>query len=378
MKITFVLHLSDASGGSRVVATHARLLQARGHDVTVVSLPPRPPGLRDIARSIVRDHRLPPPVDLGTTHLDTAGVPHRILDRYRPIVDADLPDADVVIATWWRTAPWVAALSPAKGAKAHLVQHYEDWGGGPIEEIDAVYRLPLHKICVSRWLVDLLRTKFNSTDSTLVANSVDLDQFHAEPRGKQSVPTVGTLYSPVEFKRFEFTRRAFEIAAAAVPNLRMVAFGNGGPFDDIPVPRDTVFHRRPAQDQIRNIYASTDAWLMGSSSEGFGLPILEAMACRTPVISTPAGAAPELVTRGGGAVVDMKDPADMAHHIQNIVTLSDDQWRSRSDAAFAVATGYTWDNAADAMENALNDLARRRRGGTVFTPAAADRAPALR
>jgi len=42
------------------------------------------------------------------------------------------------------------------------------------------------------------------------------------------------------------------------------------------------------------------------------LPILEAMACRTPVIGTPAGPAPELLGAGGGILVRPEDPADMA------------------------------------------------------------------
>ena len=68
----------------------------------------------------------------------------------------------------------------------------------------------------------------------------------------------------------------------------------------MPLPRDTEFHLRPPQDRIRDIYSKCDAWLFGSRSEGFGLPILEAMACRTPVIGTPAGAAPELLGDGRG------------------------------------------------------------------------------
>ena len=42
MKITFVLPLASTNGGTRVVATYARILHERGHDVTVVSQAGRP------------------------------------------------------------------------------------------------------------------------------------------------------------------------------------------------------------------------------------------------------------------------------------------------------------------------------------------------
>ena len=71
-------------------------------------------------------------------------------------VDADLPDADIVIATWWETAEWVNALSPAKGRKVYFIQHHEVFSYLPVERSRATYRLPLHKIVISRWLKDLM------------------------------------------------------------------------------------------------------------------------------------------------------------------------------------------------------------------------------
>ena len=40
MKITFVLPLASTNGGIRVVATYARILHERGHDVTVMRIEP--------------------------------------------------------------------------------------------------------------------------------------------------------------------------------------------------------------------------------------------------------------------------------------------------------------------------------------------------
>jgi len=355
MRITFVLHHAEMSGGTRVVAIHAQQLMERGHDVTVVSAPLPPLGWRDKARSIVRDHRLPREPVLGPSHLDGGAVAHRVIDRYRPITDRDLPDADVVIATWWRTAPWVASLSPAKGIKCHLVQHYEDWGLGEstVAEVDAAYRLPLYKICVSRWLAELMRSKFNFSDVACVSNGVDLEQFHTPARGMQSLPTVGMLYSTQAFKGCRWTIQAVDLARREIGDLQVVAFGNETPADDLLVPHGTRYYRRPAQDAIRDIYGACDVWLVGSRSEGFGLPILEAMACRTPVISTPVGAAPELVIGGGGDLVDFEDVSGMAQRIVRYIRMSPPKWRECSDQAYNVACDHSWPRSVDAMERVL-------------------------
>src|SRR5262249_39465262 len=118
-----------------------------------------------------------------------------------------------------------------------------------------------------------------------------------------------------------------------------------------------------ARDQtLRDAYAGCDAWLSGTREEGFGLPILEAMACRTPVIATPAGAAPELLAKGGGLLVPHEDPAAMAQAIVQICSLPEPEWKALSDAALATATGYTWDDATDLFEKALQTAVERTRG----------------
>jgi glycosyltransferase involved in cell wall biosynthesis len=77
------------------------------------------------------------------------------------------------------------------------------------------------------------------------------------------------------------------------------------------------------------------------------------MACRTPVIATPAGAAPELVAPGGGIMVKREDPAEMARVIQQICGMNDAAWRAMSDIAYQTATRYTWDDATTKLEHAL-------------------------
>ncbi len=360
MKITFVMAAADLSGGNRVISIYADRLCRRGHDVTIVSRPRRHVTLKEKVLAWWRGHPMPVNRKRWPSHFDNLdGVRHHQIERHRSVTAADVPDADVVIATWWETAEWVAAFPPAKGAKAYFIQHYEAHPGQDISRVQATWRMPLHKIIIAEWLVKIAKDQFSDSDISLVPNAVDLLQFNAPPRGKQPQPIVGLMYSLVNFKGCDMSLRAFELAKKRVPELKLVSFGNRQPTAGLPLPPETDFTMQPAQDRIKEIYARCDAWLVGSRSEGFGLPILESMACRTPVIATPTGAAPELIAGGGGVLTPMDNPQAMASEIERIVNLSDGQWRKMSDAAYATATRYTWDDATNLFEAALRAAVKK-------------------
>ena len=358
MRITFVLPAANLSGGIRVVAIHAERLQKRGHQVFVVSTPPPQPTLTRKVKSFLRGRGWPTTPKREASHFDNLDMDHRVIERYRPVIAADVPNADVVVATWWETAEWVWRLPPSKGAKVHFIQDYEVWAH-PAERVDAVWRLPTTKIVISKWLADLALERFGDRNATLVPNSVDCEQFHAPPRGKQSIPTVGLMYVTIKHKGLDTSLAAFRLAARQAPGLRLMAFGLEQQHPDLQLPINSQYVMNPEQHKIRDIYASCDAWLFGSRMEGFGLPILEAMACRTPVIGTPAGAAPELLDQGGGILVKHEDPQTMADAIIRIAQMSEPQWQTMSTAAHNTASRHSWEKATDLFERALENASKR-------------------
>ncbi len=364
MRVTFVLPYAGLAGGIRVVAIYAERLRRRGHEVFVVSTPKRQVRVRRKVKSLLFDRGWPV-VDREPSHFDGVDVPHRVIERRRPVADSDVPDADVVVATWWETAEWVAALSPNKGAKAYFIQHHEIHEGQPKDRVEATWRLPMHKIIISKWLIELARDRYGDERASLVLNSVDMAQFKAPVRGKQACPTVGLLYSTAVWKGCDISFRAIEAAKRAVPNLQVVAFGAQRPDERMPLPAGVEYFLRPAQNAIKDLYAKCDVWLCGARSEGFGLPILEAMACRTPVIATPAGAAPELLDDGGGILVESEDPAEMARAIVQVCSLGTDDWKIMSDAAYATAARHTWETATDLFEQALQKAIERANAGEI-------------
>ncbi|NHX27538.1 glycosyltransferase family 4 protein, partial [Escherichia coli] len=171
MKITFVSSRPSLSGGARVIAIYADLLQALGHEVTVVAPSIEQPRLPAKLRALARGHRLR---DHPTqSHYDDLRANFRVVDHYGPVTAADVPDADVVIATWWETAYTVALMPPEKGRKFYFVQHHETHDAPNSHLRAGSYFLPLNKITIASWLVDTMRDLYGDAHSALVPNSVD-------------------------------------------------------------------------------------------------------------------------------------------------------------------------------------------------------------
>jgi glycosyltransferase involved in cell wall biosynthesis len=366
MKITFVLPHAGMAGGIRVVAIYAKRLMDRGNEVFVVSQPQRQRTWRDLARSLIKDGRVSEEVQNVTSYFDGLAVPHRVLNVCRPVTDDDVPDADVVVATWWETAEWVARLSSKKGAKAYFIQHHEVFDYLPKERVKATWRLPLHKITISKWLVDLAREEYGDNNVSHVPNSVDMAQFYAPERGRQPTPTVGVLYAPVEWKGCSISFAAFARAAEKIPELRLISFGSSPPVEGLPLPTGTEFHLLPPQDKLRELYAKCDVWLCGSYAEGFHLPILEAMACRCPVVSTAVGGSVDSIEQGvNGYLVPVGNSKELGDRLIELLSLPESQWLRMSAAAHQTASSYSWDDATERLEQSLGFAMERHRAGQL-------------
>ncbi|MEL7114020.1 MAG: glycosyltransferase family 4 protein [Pseudomonadota bacterium] len=352
MKITFICPEVNQSGGSRVTAIYAKKLLDRGHDVTVIGRHPKEVSTRRQALERLRGTWKPmPDRDL---YFRPLGARFHWLPFKFPITSSDVPDADVIIATWWRTAFEVAAMPSEKGKKVYFVQHHEVHDHLPHDLSGGSYWLPLKKITIAGWLVDTMAQLYGDHDVGLVANAVDTNQFNAPPRTMNPRPRVGLMYSPITFKGLDVMLEALRLARRQLPELDVVAFGKHDPDPNFPLPPGATYHRSPKQETIPALYASCDAWLFGSRSEGFGLPLLEAMACRTPVVATRSGAAPDLIEPGvNGYLADIDDAEALGARLIEAVTQSGEAWQAMSNAAYARAHDYTWDDATEAFETEL-------------------------
>ena len=158
----------------------------------------------------------------------------------------------------------------------------------------------------------------------VIPNGVDLSVFRPIPQAEAraalgwdpSEPVVLYMHrSGAWVKDPDLAHEAFEIAQREVPDLRLHLV-ESVPADDMPL-----------------YLSAADVLLLTSRHEGSSNIIKEAMACALPVVTTDVGDARErLANVSPGAVVEGRDPADLAREVVRVI-----RQRQRSSGPVAVA-----------------------------------------
>jgi glycosyltransferase involved in cell wall biosynthesis len=106
-----------------------------------------------------------------------------------------------------------------------------------------------------------------------------------------------------------------------------------------------------SDDELAALYRGARAFVFPSLYEGFGIPVLEAMACGAPVV-TSRGSATEEVAGGAAVLVDPLDESAIAAGIEEAVSRRD-ELRARG---LEREKAYSWDSVADAVESVWRGL----------------------
>jgi glycosyltransferase involved in cell wall biosynthesis len=332
VRVTFLCPHLRIAGGVRAILTYADRLARRGHVVSVIV-----PGIRTWWGG-VRPGALP----------SWMGELSPRIEWVRRWSARALPDADVVVASAWQSAPIVAEAPVRAGRKFYLVQHYESLYHGQAEAVDATYRLPLRKIVISTWLRDVMRERFGSAADVIVT-PVDRELFHrVDVAVEPPRPRVLMLHHEYAWKGVGDGLEAVARARRAVPTLRLVGFGVKRP--RVPLPYDE-FHENPPQPRLAALYSGSDIYLCPSWDEGLGMPPMEAMACGAALVTYDNGGCRDYARDGETALVARRrDVEDLAVKLERVA--SDEALRARLAAAGRafVTTAFDWDGAVTRLE----------------------------
>lgn len=356
MKISFLVPTTGLTGGIKVIFEYANRLVERGHQVSLVYpyVLPIKPSLGDLLLGFLKRIRRATLRLLGVDGATSFPLDSRVKVIRLPNLSAELvPDADAYIATANETADWLAAYPNSKGRKFYFIQDYETWSRD-YQEVDATWRLPLHLIVIAPWLRELAKKKFNLPEPDMVLNGVDFKVFNNQsPKKYGDKIRVLMMYHPLPKKGFIDGLTAFNLAQEKYQDLELVIFGAYRPSRQIL--KNYKFYYRPKLEQLKDIYNSADIFLWPSRFEGFGLPPMEAMACRCVVISTDTGAIREYaIDQETTIIVPPDNPVKMA---QALVNLACDKSKLSllSEQAYIKIQDFSWNNSIDQMEKILTD-----------------------
>lgn len=120
-----------------------------------------------------------------------------------------------------------------------------------------------------------------------------------------------------------------------------------------------MYRRYPSVKEARQIYCRSQVWVMASQSEGFSMPVLEAMACGCCVVATDCGGTRDMIINGeNGFLVPTGNPQEIVNKVD--LLLSDPELRARlGERAEQTAERFGWESSIDKLEKTLAALRQR-------------------
>lgn len=119
--------------------------------------------------------------------------------------------------------------------------------------------------------------------------------------------------------------------------------------------RDVIFAGHISDDDLLKLYNLCHLFVFPSLFEGFGLPILEAMACGKPAIGSNSTSIPEVIGRAD-ALFDPASPTSIAAKITEVLK-TPTFYRSLSEHALAHSKKFSWQRSARVALDAFREFA---------------------
>jgi len=267
MRITYVTEDTEIWGGIGVVFQHLELLAEAGHDVFLTT-PASPPGWYPLK------------------------VPIHTIEKIEPSL---IPDADIIVIASWRIVQ--AIIDSKKGIPVCLCQGYEASLKelAPLKsQIDEVYSSGIPILTVSPHLSAFLEERFHA-ETYYIGQMVNRNIFWPQKNPfRYLVKHIGSpsrllVVGPFEgsYKNIPTILRGISLANKGLQKplnlIRVSQFPLSS--DEEGMMKPLEYHFRVSYDRMGDIYRSSDMLVaLSTDAEGFGLPVLEAMACGVPAI----------------------------------------------------------------------------------------------
>ncbi len=216
------------------------------------------------------------------------------------------------------------------------------------------FMLQNRKIVVSKYLQNVLK-EYNR-NSCIIHPAIDTSIFFPRDRRPPDINlpfkvlVVGSYDHPT--KQIPQAYRALEYLDSLGVKVNLVRLVRKA--ENIrPRKIKTQWHVTPSQEEIGEIYRSVDAVLIASKSEGFGLPILEAMTSGIPFVATDNGGSREFIEEE--KLIEAGDIKAMGDALYKIAT-NQEHWLSLREMGLAKAKQWSWERSSIMLEKYIKSV----------------------
>jgi glycosyltransferase involved in cell wall biosynthesis len=345
MKINFLVPTTGITGGIRVIFEHANNLSAWGHDVTIIYpyILERGANKAEILKGKIKQLRRKILSLFGENKIKWFNLNDKIKIIRVPDLSANrIPSAEATIATANQTADWLADYPEDKGKKFYFIQDYESWTRSK-DKVDTTWKLPLKKIVITSGLKKLAEEKFKENIAGVVYDGIDPKKFYNDEKRFNQKKKILMMYHILEKKGFMDGMKAYTIAREKHPEITLTLFGAYKYKNKLA--ENVEYFYQPSAEKLRELYSISDIFLWPSREEGFGLPPLEAMACKCAVVSTDTGAIRDYAIHDQTVlIVQPKRPDLMAEEMIKLIE-SEEKIKQISLNGFKMASEFTWEKS---------------------------------
>lgn len=267
----------------------------------------------------------------------------------------EIDSGDILLVSDLTSAEKALSLPAQCGKKVHLIQHDEGMYHADQVLANKIFKSrEFKKICVSGWLKEVLKNKYG-VDSELILNTLDRNTFRpVAQRKNDSIIRILMLHHKYEWKGTDEGVKIVESLKIKYPNIKLIMFGAREKQPDCPADE---YYYQPRQEKLAELYSSCDIFLCPSWDEGFGLPSLEAMACKCAVATYDNGGSRDFAFDEKTALVaKRRDENDLKNKLE--ILIKDEVLRKKiAQAGYDfVQDMATWQEQTRKLEKILLNL----------------------
>lgn len=280
--------------------------------------------------------------------------------------------ADVVITTLGRDLDFLTKLEDGsrKVGESHIAKQYTrnfhllEARGFPYKQIAKYWRKKQEK-AVKELDAFVVLTQYDAESwkkikiAEIIPNFLPFDTNESKSLNKKQIITIGRLS---EQKGFDLLVLAWARIAKQYPDWQIHLYGEGELENELRKQiaqnqlEDSFIIHQPVKD-IKEKYLESSIYVMSSRFEGFGMVLIEAMACGIPCISFDCPHGPSFIIKHGedGILVENGNIEQLAEAISSLI-IDTDKRNSMGKAAKQNVLRYNQNNIMKQWENLFNKL----------------------